>query len=43
MGTALFTTFAGLTGSILLGLQYLVIDKSRRVEHLRKIKKHCQL
>jgi hypothetical protein len=27
MGTALFTTLAGLTGSILLGLQYLVLDK----------------
>ncbi len=27
MGTALFTTLAGLTGSILLGLQYLVIEK----------------
>ena len=27
MGTALFTTLAGLTGSILLGLQYLILDK----------------
>ena len=27
MGTALFTTLAGLTGSILLGLQYLLLDK----------------
>lgn len=27
MGTALFTTLAGLTGSILLGVQYLVLDK----------------
>ena len=27
MGTALFTTFAGLTGSIFLGLQYLLLDK----------------
>ena len=28
MGTALFTTLAGLIGSILLGLQYLLLDKS---------------
>ena len=28
MGTALFTTLAGLTGSILLGLQYLLLDKT---------------
>ena len=27
MGTALFTTLAGLTGSILLGMQYLLLDK----------------
>jgi len=27
MGTALFTTLAGLVGSILLGLQYLLLDK----------------
>ena len=27
MGTALFTTLAGLIGSILLGLQYLLLDK----------------
>ena len=27
MGTALFTPLAGLTGSILLGLQYLLLDK----------------
>ncbi|MFT4563103.1 MAG: hypothetical protein ACI9BW_002857 [Gammaproteobacteria bacterium] len=27
MGTALYTTLAGLVGSILLGLQYLVLDK----------------
>ena len=27
MGTALFTTLAGMTASILLGLQYLLIDK----------------
>lgn len=28
MGTALFTTLAGLIGSMLLGLQYLIADKS---------------
>lgn len=28
MGTALFTTLAGLIGSMLLGLQYLLADKS---------------
>jgi hypothetical protein len=28
MGTALFTTLAGLTGSIVVGLQYLVADKA---------------
>jgi biopolymer transport protein ExbB/TolQ len=27
MGTALFTTLAGLIGSILLGMQYLLLDK----------------
>ena len=27
MGTALFTTLAGLVGSMLLGLQYLLLDK----------------
>ena len=31
MGTALFTTLAGLTGSILLGLQYLLLDKGADV------------
>ncbi|MCG8379782.1 MAG: MotA/TolQ/ExbB proton channel family protein [Proteobacteria bacterium] len=36
MGTALFTTLTGLTCSLLLGLQYLVLDKGadKLIEHI---------